>query len=129
MAVAFLAALVVALGQPDPALDWHWQLWKKTYGKEYRHEVGVFGVGGGVGGWRCLGVLAWWVLLRRDHPLRRAAGRGAAGASKPRGVPGTARWGLPTTFRGVKGDEMAAGAVAAQREAAFDCRKRKGTGA
>ncbi|KAK1187986.1 CATS protein, partial [Pygoscelis papua] len=36
--IAFLAALAVALGHPDPALDWHWQLWKKTYGKEYRHE-------------------------------------------------------------------------------------------
>lgn len=33
--------LPVAPGQPDPALDWHWQLWKKTYGKEYRHEVPV----------------------------------------------------------------------------------------
>ncbi|OPJ85685.1 cathepsin S [Patagioenas fasciata monilis] len=30
--------LPAALGQPDPALDWHWQLWKKTYGKEYRHQ-------------------------------------------------------------------------------------------
>ncbi|XP_065516214.1 cathepsin S-like isoform X2 [Lathamus discolor] len=36
--IAFLAMLVVALGHPDPALDWHWQLWKKTHGKEYRHE-------------------------------------------------------------------------------------------
>ncbi|XP_050768403.1 cathepsin S isoform X2 [Gymnogyps californianus] len=36
--IAFLATLAVALGHPDPALDWHWQLWKKTYGKEYRHE-------------------------------------------------------------------------------------------
>ncbi|KAF1519000.1 UNVERIFIED_CONTAM: Cathepsin S, partial [Eudyptes robustus] len=36
--IAFLAALAVALGRPDPALDWHWQLWKKTYGREYRHE-------------------------------------------------------------------------------------------
>ncbi|XP_009991966.1 PREDICTED: cathepsin S isoform X2 [Chaetura pelagica] len=37
VSVTFLA--VVALGHPDPALDWHWKLWKKTYGKEYRHEV------------------------------------------------------------------------------------------
>ncbi|XP_009882200.1 PREDICTED: cathepsin S-like isoform X2 [Charadrius vociferus] len=36
--IAFLATLAVALGHHDPALDWHWQLWKKTYGKEYRHE-------------------------------------------------------------------------------------------
>ncbi|NXF53976.1 CATS protein, partial [Oceanites oceanicus] len=36
--IAVLAALAVALGHPDPALGWHWQLWKKTYGKEYRHE-------------------------------------------------------------------------------------------
>ncbi|NXM69080.1 CATS protein, partial [Serilophus lunatus] len=37
--VAFLALLgVVALGHPDPALDRHWELWKKTYGKEYRHQ-------------------------------------------------------------------------------------------
>ncbi|NXT24209.1 CATS protein, partial [Syrrhaptes paradoxus] len=36
--IAFLATLAVALGQPDPALDWHWQLWKKTYGREYHHE-------------------------------------------------------------------------------------------
>ncbi|NWU96687.1 CATS protein, partial [Upupa epops] len=36
--IVFLAVLVGALGQPDPTLDWHWQLWKKTYGKEYGHE-------------------------------------------------------------------------------------------
>ncbi|KAM6106543.1 cathepsin S-like [Pterocles gutturalis] len=36
--IAFLATLAVALGHPDPSLDGHWQLWKKTYGKEYRHE-------------------------------------------------------------------------------------------
>ncbi|NXW09574.1 CATS protein, partial [Fregetta grallaria] len=36
--IAILATLAVALGHPDPTLDWHWQLWKKTYGKEYRHE-------------------------------------------------------------------------------------------
>ncbi|KAM6039307.1 LOW QUALITY PROTEIN: cathepsin S-like [Chlamydotis macqueenii] len=36
--IAFLATLTAALGHPDPALDWHWQLWKKTYGKEYRHQ-------------------------------------------------------------------------------------------
>ena len=48
--IAFLAALAVALGLPDPALDWHWQLWKKTYGKEYRHEVRAsWGGGGGSG--------------------------------------------------------------------------------
>uniref|UniRef100_A0A8B9NZE8 Cathepsin S n=1 Tax=Apteryx owenii TaxID=8824 RepID=A0A8B9NZE8_APTOW len=35
---AFLAALAAVLGHPDPALDWHWQLWKKTHGKEYRHQ-------------------------------------------------------------------------------------------
>ncbi|NXS63147.1 CATS protein, partial [Brachypteracias leptosomus] len=38
VSIVLLATLVVALGHPDPALDWHWQLWKKTYGKEYRHE-------------------------------------------------------------------------------------------
>ncbi|NWJ03725.1 CATS protein, partial [Crypturellus undulatus] len=37
---ALLAALAAALGQPDPALDWHWQLWKKVHGKEYGHQVG-----------------------------------------------------------------------------------------
>ncbi|NXK43615.1 CATS protein, partial [Piprites chloris] len=36
--VAFLALLGVALGHPDPTLDRHWELWKKTYGKEYRHQ-------------------------------------------------------------------------------------------
>ncbi|NXA12321.1 CATS protein, partial [Sapayoa aenigma] len=36
--VAFLALLGVALGHPDPALDRHWELWKTTYGKEYRHQ-------------------------------------------------------------------------------------------
>ncbi|NXX99036.1 CATS protein, partial [Centropus bengalensis] len=35
---AFLAVLVVALGHRDPALDWHWELWKKAYGKDYGHE-------------------------------------------------------------------------------------------
>ncbi|XP_062453555.1 cathepsin S-like [Rhea pennata] len=35
---AFLATLAAVLGHPDPALDWHWQLWKKTHGKEYRHQ-------------------------------------------------------------------------------------------
>ncbi|XP_062453554.1 cathepsin S [Rhea pennata] len=33
-----LVALATALEHPDPALDWHWQLWKKTHGKEYRHQ-------------------------------------------------------------------------------------------
>ncbi|NWR40228.1 CATS protein, partial [Tachuris rubrigastra] len=36
--VAFLALLGVALGHPDPALDRHWELWKKYYGKKYRHQ-------------------------------------------------------------------------------------------
>ncbi|XP_040394662.1 cathepsin S isoform X5 [Cygnus olor] len=36
--VAFLAVLAAVLGQPDPTLDWHWQLWKKAHGKEYRHQ-------------------------------------------------------------------------------------------
>ncbi|XP_053906898.1 cathepsin S [Cuculus canorus] len=36
--IAFQAVLVVALGHRDPTLDWHWELWKKTYGKEYGHE-------------------------------------------------------------------------------------------
>ncbi|NWI09214.1 CATS protein, partial [Crypturellus soui] len=35
---ALLAALAAALGQPDPALDWHWQLWKKVHGKEYGRQ-------------------------------------------------------------------------------------------
>ncbi|NXS26369.1 CATS protein, partial [Pomatostomus ruficeps] len=35
---ALLALLGLALGHPDPALDRHWELWKKTYGKEYRHQ-------------------------------------------------------------------------------------------
>lgn len=39
--VAFLALLGLALGYPDPALDRHWELWKKTYGKEYRPQVGT----------------------------------------------------------------------------------------
>uniref|UniRef100_A0A8D2NJE8 CATS protein n=1 Tax=Zosterops lateralis melanops TaxID=1220523 RepID=A0A8D2NJE8_ZOSLA len=33
--VTLLALLVLALGHPDPALDQHWELWKKSYGKEY----------------------------------------------------------------------------------------------
>ncbi|NWW43276.1 CATS protein, partial [Pedionomus torquatus] len=37
-AIVLLATLTAALGQSDPALDWHWQLWKKTYGKQYPHE-------------------------------------------------------------------------------------------
>ncbi|KAJ7428656.1 hypothetical protein WISP_01079 [Willisornis vidua] len=36
--VAFLALLGVVLGQPDPTLDRHWELWKKNYGKEYQHQ-------------------------------------------------------------------------------------------
>ncbi|NWH78615.1 CATS protein, partial [Piaya cayana] len=37
--IVFQAVLVVvALGHRDPALDWHWELWKKTYGKEYGHQ-------------------------------------------------------------------------------------------
>lgn len=39
--VAFLALLGLALGYPDPALDRHWELWKKTYGKEYQPQVGT----------------------------------------------------------------------------------------
>jgi len=75
--ITFLAALAVALGQPDPTLDWHWQLWKKTHGKQYRHEVGASRRGGS-GTWvppqrdhpLHLGVPTGWVLPRRDHPLR-----------------------------------------------------------
>ncbi|NXG21725.1 CATS protein, partial [Grallaria varia] len=36
--VAFLALLGLILGKPNPALDGHWELWKRTYGKEYRHQ-------------------------------------------------------------------------------------------
>ncbi|KAM6999477.1 cathepsin S-like [Passerculus sandwichensis] len=35
---ALLALLVLALGHPDPALDRHWELWKKSYGKEYHPQ-------------------------------------------------------------------------------------------
>ncbi|OXB51716.1 UNVERIFIED_CONTAM: hypothetical protein H355_009218 [Colinus virginianus] len=35
---AVLAVLLAASGHPDPTLEWHWQLWKKTHGKEYRHQ-------------------------------------------------------------------------------------------
>ncbi|XP_066062991.1 cathepsin S-like isoform X2 [Chamaea fasciata] len=35
---ALLALLVLALGQPDPTLDRHWELWKKSYGKEYHPQ-------------------------------------------------------------------------------------------
>ncbi|XP_059574044.1 cathepsin S-like [Alligator mississippiensis] len=33
-----LASIVVAQGQPDPTLDVHWELWKKAYDKQYRHQ-------------------------------------------------------------------------------------------
>ncbi|NXP80081.1 CATS protein, partial [Ramphastos sulfuratus] len=36
--ILFLATLLLALGHPNPQLDWHWHLWKKTHGKEYHHE-------------------------------------------------------------------------------------------
>ncbi|XP_062367384.1 cathepsin S-like [Cinclus cinclus] len=36
--VTLLALLVLAVGHPDPALDQHWELWKKTYGKEYQPQ-------------------------------------------------------------------------------------------
>ncbi|NWT09873.1 CATS protein, partial [Vireo altiloquus] len=36
--VALLALLGLALGHPEPALDQHWELWKKTYGKEYQPQ-------------------------------------------------------------------------------------------
>ncbi|NWY71524.1 CATS protein, partial [Erithacus rubecula] len=36
--VTLLALLLLAPGHPQPALDRHWQLWKKTYGKEYRPQ-------------------------------------------------------------------------------------------
>uniref|UniRef100_A0A8C0UCJ5 Cathepsin S-like n=1 Tax=Cyanistes caeruleus TaxID=156563 RepID=A0A8C0UCJ5_CYACU len=35
---ALLALLALSLGHPDPALDRHWELWKKTYGKEYQPQ-------------------------------------------------------------------------------------------
>ncbi|NXM62787.1 CATS protein, partial [Illadopsis cleaveri] len=35
---ALLALLVLALGQPNPALDQHWEIWKKTYRKEYHPQ-------------------------------------------------------------------------------------------
>ncbi|KYO34906.1 hypothetical protein Y1Q_0004547 [Alligator mississippiensis] len=28
-----------AQGHPDPTLDVHWELWKKAYGKQYRHQT------------------------------------------------------------------------------------------
>ncbi|KAM7029056.1 cathepsin S isoform 2-T3 [Acridotheres tristis] len=36
--VTLLALLVLALGHPDPALDRHWELWKKSYGKKYQPQ-------------------------------------------------------------------------------------------
>ncbi|NWU88087.1 CATS protein, partial [Onychorhynchus coronatus] len=67
--VAFLALLgLVALGHPDPALDRHWELWKKTYGKEYRHQVGIkgpgmlWGVPGGIQGSQILNLLHSQIL-------------------------------------------------------------------
>ncbi|NXK91474.1 CATS protein, partial [Formicarius rufipectus] len=36
--VAFLALLGMVLGKSDPSLDRHWELWKKTYGKQYRNQ-------------------------------------------------------------------------------------------
>ncbi|XP_059573963.1 cathepsin S [Alligator mississippiensis] len=33
-----LASIVVTQGHPDPTLDVHWELWKKAYGKQYRHQ-------------------------------------------------------------------------------------------
>ncbi|NXQ48013.1 CATS protein, partial [Catharus fuscescens] len=41
LALLGLALLGLALGQPDPGLDRHWELWKKTYGKEYRPQGGM----------------------------------------------------------------------------------------
>ncbi|XP_068027210.1 LOW QUALITY PROTEIN: cathepsin S-like [Melanerpes formicivorus] len=37
---ALLATLLVALGhpRPNPELDWHWHLWKKTNGKVYQQQ-------------------------------------------------------------------------------------------
>uniref|UniRef100_A0A8C2YDL6 Cathepsin S n=1 Tax=Coturnix japonica TaxID=93934 RepID=A0A8C2YDL6_COTJA len=37
--VAVLLSLLAVMGHPDPTLDWHWQLWKKTHGKQYRHQA------------------------------------------------------------------------------------------
>uniref|UniRef100_A0A8B9ZC86 CATS protein n=1 Tax=Buteo japonicus TaxID=224669 RepID=A0A8B9ZC86_9AVES len=34
VSLTFLTVLAVALGHPDPTLDWHWQLWKKPRGRE-----------------------------------------------------------------------------------------------
>ncbi|NWR96012.1 CATS protein, partial [Furnarius figulus] len=36
--VTFLVLLGLVLAHPDPTLDQHWELWKKTYGKKYRHQ-------------------------------------------------------------------------------------------
>lgn len=70
--IAFLATLVVALGHADPALDWHWQLWKKIHGKEYRHEVGLVLVG-----WALLAItqrhpmgMSWMLGLVQRAPFR-----------------------------------------------------------
>ncbi|NXT72843.1 CATS protein, partial [Chaetops frenatus] len=40
-ALLALLGLGLALGHPEPALDQHWQLWKKSYGKEYQPQVGI----------------------------------------------------------------------------------------
>lgn len=37
--IAVLLSLLAVMGHPDPTLDWHWQLWKKTHGKQYRHQA------------------------------------------------------------------------------------------
>lgn len=112
VSITLLAALAVAaLGHPDPALDWHWQLWKKTYGKEYRHEVGTSSWGPG---W--LWALGHWVLLLRPRqPARSGAGRR---------FPGVVRQGLPTALGGLNRGGTAAGAVTA-----CGFRPRKGPGA
>lgn len=74
---ALLALLVLALGHPDPALDRHWELWKKSYGKEYQPQVGT----ARGGSWGCargvLGIsqdfpgLSWWGNHRLKKIRRR----------------------------------------------------------
>lgn len=77
--VAFLALLGLALGYPDPALDRHWELWKKTYGKEYQPQVGT--------SWECHGGRAEGVQGVLECP-----------GNIP-GFPGVLLWGVTTTRR------------------------------
>lgn len=101
---ALLALLVLTLGHPDPTLDRHWELWKKTYGKEYHPQVrkNILGMSQwGAGGVRGIQGLFWNIpgfsgaLLGNEHhsgKIQWCFQAGLVPRDDPAGAPSSLYW-------------------------------------